>query len=419
MRTSWYQRIDWTVLALWISLVGVGLVAIYSATHGQSSEFLRPAVRNNFERQLMWAGICLVGLITAFLLPVRFYQYLGYPLYVVTLLMVAAALFFGREVNGARSWIYFGSIGVQSSELAKVGTVMAVAQFLSGKMLRVQIIRRGLIAVLLIVLPAILIILQNDTGTALVFFALIPVVLFWSGLPLPVIVLMIAPAVAGYLAIVSIPVACVFAVLFTLGVAFYTRESRIGFVGALFSAGPIVLVYTALNKVLQPHQVARIASFVNPEAYQYTSGFHIIQAKAAIGSGGLWGKGFMQGTQTQLAFVPEQSTDFIFCVIGEEFGFVGVSLVLVLFAILLIRLVLLGVRTKHPFIQMAAAGTVGVYFVHILINVGMTMGVMPVIGIPLPFISYGGSAMIANTSLLAITLALSMRRNELPLHGYH
>lgn len=417
MRTAWYQRIDWGILAIWVVLVSIGLVAIYSATHGSSSEFVRSAVRNNFERQLLWAGVCLLGIVSAFFLPVRFYQYLGYPLYLITLLLVIGALLFGREINGAQSWIYIGPIGVQSSELAKVGTVLAVSQFLSSRALRSRSVLRALVAITLIVVPAVLIVLQNDTGTALVYFALIPVVLFWSGIPLLAVLLIIGPAIAGYLAVVSVVAACVFAGVFSIGLLFYTREYRIGLVGAVFTGVPIAVVYTALTKLLQPYQVARIASFVDPEAYSHTSGFHLIQAKAAIGSGGFWGKGFMQGTQTQLAFVPEQSTDFIFCVVGEEFGFLGVTIVLGLFAVLLIRLVHVGSRTKHPFVHMIAAGTVGIYFIHVLINVGMTLGVMPIIGIPLPFISYGGSAMIANTSLLAITLALSMRRDELPLHG--
>jgi rod shape determining protein RodA len=417
VRTSWYQRIEWDVLAMWIVLVSLGLVAIYSATHGPSSEFVRSAVRDNFERQFVWIGVCILGIVAAFIVPVRFYQYLGYPLYLITLLLVIGALIFGREINGARSWLYLGPVGVQSSELAKVGTVMAVSQFLSSRALRSRSVLRALVAIVLILVPAVLIVLQNDAGTALVYFGLIPVVLFWSGIPLLAVLLIIGPVVAGYLAVVSIAAASIFAGLFSLGLLFYTREYRVGLVSALFTGVPIVTVFAALTKLLQPHQVARIASFVDPEAYSQTSGFHVIQAKAAIGSGGFWGKGFMQGTQTQLAFVPEQSTDFIFCVIGEEFGFLGVTILLVIFALLLIRLVAVGSRTKHPFVHMIAAGTAGIYFIHLVINVGMTLGVMPIIGIPLPFISYGGSAMIANTSLLAITLALSMRRDELPLHG--
>lgn len=418
MRKAWYRRLDWTVVLTWACLVGVGLVAIYSATHGRSAEFVRATVSNNFERQLMWAGVSAVGLAVAFMLPVRFVQHLAYPIYAITLALVVAALLFGREVNGARSWLYFGPVGVQSSELAKVGTVLAVSQFLAGRARQAPSIRRALGAVLFILVPAVLVVLQNDAGTALVYFALIPIVLFWSGLPIAVVLLLVGPAIAGYLAVVSITAAAVFAGLFTLGLYAYSREPRFGIVAALFSGVPVAVVYTALNSLLQPYQVARIASFVDPEAYQSTSGFHIIQAKAAIGSGGFWGKGFMEGTQTQLAFVPEQTTDFIFSVIGEEFGFLGVLVVLGLFAYLLVRLVVIGTGSGHPFVHMVAAGTVGIYLVHIVINVGMTLGVMPVIGIPLPFISYGGSAMLANTALLAVTLASFMKRDDLPIYGY-
>jgi rod shape determining protein RodA len=205
VRKAWYRRLDWTILLTWALLVGAGLVAIYSATHGRFSDFVRPGVVSNFERQLMWAGVCLAGLTMVVVLPVRFLRHLAYPVYAITLGLVIGALLFGREVNGAQSWLYFGPIGVQSSELAKVGTVLAVAQFLSGRARQAPSIRRALGAVLLIVVPGLLVVLQNDAGTALVYFALVPIVLFWSGLPLVVVLLLVGPAVAGYLAVVSVP----------------------------------------------------------------------------------------------------------------------------------------------------------------------------------------------------------------------
>jgi len=171
---------------------------------------------------------------------------------------------------------------------------------------------------------------------------------------------------------------------------------------------------------LQPYQVARILSFTNPEAKEFRDnvGFHLVQSKAAIGSGGLLGKGFMEGTQTQGAYVPEQSTDFIFSVIGEEWGFIGAMVVLTLFALFLIRLVVLGAQIKHPFGVMVASGAVGIYLIHIFINVGMATGLLPVIGIPLPFLSYGGSGLLANTAMFAIALTLHMRRDDFSIYGY-
>ncbi|QXD17169.1 rod shape-determining protein RodA [Rhodocaloribacter litoris] len=403
-----------------MALVAVGLTAIYSTTHGPASEFLLESVRRNFERQLFWAAICLVGIGIALLLPVRFFQKTAYFIYAFTLLLLVAALAFGREINGAKSWLYIGSVGLQVSELAKVGTVLAVAQLLSSRRPHARNVRYAMLAVALIVLPALLIVLQNDMGTALVFFGLVPVMLYWSGLPLHTLLLMVSPAVAGYLAVVYWPAALAFAVLFTLGMYWHTRERYVTVLAGLFTGGTLFLVSVALTRILQPYQVARILSFTNPEAEEFRDnvGFHLVQSKAAIGSGGLTGKGFMEGTQTQGAYVPEQSTDFIFSVIGEEWGFLGTMLVLTLFALFLVRLVMLGTQVKHPFGVMVAAGAVGVYLIHIFINIGMATGLLPVIGIPLPFLSYGGSALLANTAMFAIALTLHMRRDDFSIYGY-
>lgn len=419
MRT-WYRNLDYLTIFAWMALVAIGLVAIYSTTNGPASQYLLESVRQNFWRQLMWVFVSLGVVLICLTLPVRLFQKAAYPLYLGTLLLLIAALLFGREVNGAKSWLYIGGIGLQVSELAKVGAVLAVAQLIASKRPNTKNVRYAAGAVGLITLPGLLIVLQNDTGTALVFFALVPVMLFWSGLPISTVMLMISPAITGYLAIVYMPAAIVFAVIFTLIIFLQSKERRYGVLAAAFTGGTIAAVSFALTRVLQPYQIARIVSFTNPEAEEYRSGvgFHLVQSKAAIGSGGLTGKGFMEGTQTQGAYVPEQSTDFVFSVIGEEWGFVGSLVVLLLFALLLIRLIRLGTQVKHPFGSMVAAGAAGIYLVHVFINVGMVTGLLPVIGIPLPFISYGGSALLANTAMLAIMLNLHMRRDDFSIYGY-
>lgn len=419
MRT-WYRNLDYVALLLWMALVAVGLTAIYSTTHGPASEFLLESVQKNFERQMVWAGISLFGIVVALLLPVPFYQKAAYPIYALTVLLLVAALVAGREVNGAKSWLYLGPVGLQVSELAKVGTVLAVAQLLSSRRNQTHNVRYAVFAVALVALPAALIVLQNDMGTALVFFGLMPILLYWSGLPLHTLVLMVSPALAGYLAIVYWPAAVAFSVLFTLGMHWHMRERYVTALAGLFTGGTVAAMSLALTKILQPHQVARILSFTNPEAKEFRDnvGFHLVQSKAAIGSGGLLGKGFMEGTQTQGAYVPEQSTDFIFSVIGEEWGFIGAMVVLTLFALFLVRLVVLGAQIKHPFGVMVASGAVGIYLIHIFINVGMATGLLPVIGIPLPFLSYGGSALLANTAMFAIALTLHMRRDDFSIYGY-
>ncbi len=419
MRT-WYRNLDYTVLLTWLALLGVGLTAIYSTTHGPASEFLLESVKRNFQRQATWAGISAVGIVIALMMPVRFFQKAAYPAYVFTLVLLLLALAIGKEINGAKSWIVIGPVQLQVSELAKVGTVLAVAQLLSSRRPNESTIRYAVLAVVLIMIPALLILAENDTGTALVFIALVPIMLFWSGLPLSTVLLMVSPAIAGYLAIWYMPAAVAFAVVFTIGIFIKTRDRLLTLLSAVFTGGTAGAASIALTMLLQPYQVARILSFKNPEAEEFRKGvgFHLVQSKAAIGSGGLFGKGFTQGTQTQGAFIPEQSTDFVFSVIGEEWGFIGSIVVLILFAVLLIRLVQLGARVRHPFGSMVAAGASGIYLIHIIINMGMVTGLLPVIGIPLPFLSYGGSALLANTAMLAIVLNLHMRRDDFSIYGY-
>ena len=244
--------------------------------------------------------------------------------------------------------------------------------------------------------------------------------LFWSGLSLSVILLMISPAVAGYLTLLSAPLALAFALLCTGGLWWLSRQRVIAALAMALTGGVTTVVSLVLNKILQPYQVKRLLSFTNPGAEEFRQGvgFHLVQSRAALESGGLWGTGFMQGPQTQGAYVPEQTTDFIFSVVAEEFGLVGSLFVLGLLAALLLRLIKLGADVKHPFGSIVAAGAVGVYLIHIVINVGMVSGMLPVIGLPLPFLSYGGSAMLANTALLGIVLNTHMRREDLSIYGY-
>lgn len=415
------RKLDvWTLLT-WGALVAVGLAALYSTTHGPASEYLTESVRDNFYRQLLWVGVSAVGIGVTLLLPVRILRYAAYPTYTVTVVLLVLSLVAGVEVHGTRAWLALGPLRLQVSEIAKVGTVLAVAQLLSERHTRAgSDLSFALKAAALIVVPAVLVILQNDLGTALVFFGLVPIMLFWSGLSLSVILLMVSPAIAGYLALVSVPVALGFAVLFTGALWWHSGQRSVAALAATFTGGVTAVVSFVLGKILQPYQVERLLSFTNPGAEQFRQGvgFHLVQSMAALRSGGLWGAGFMQGPQTQGAYVPEQTTDFIFSVIAEEFGLIGSVLVLALLAILLLRLIRLGSDVKHPFGSIVAAGVVGVFLLHIFINVGMVTGMLPVIGLPLPFLSYGGSAMLANTALLALVLDTHMRREDLSIYGY-
>lgn len=409
----WYKNLDWITVLLWAGLVCVGLTAIYSATHGPAREFLKDTVQQNFTRQLEWFAISAVVMLVVLLLPARFIVRMAPFAYLFCLGLLAAALVFGSEVNGAKAWVW----GVQPGEIGKVGTVLAVTALLATKEARQGSWVRLVGAAVLLLIPVGLLLAANDTGTALVYLALVPVMLFWSGaVPLPVMALLAAPAVAVYLVIGSPGLAALFALAATAGFFVWTRSKWMGAAMFAATAGVAVAAHTALFKILQPHQIDRIVAFNDPESFRYGAGFHIIQAKAAIGSGGLFGKGFTHGTQTQLAYIPENSTDFIFCVIGEEFGFVGTMTLLVLFGVLLVRVASLGAQAGFALPRLFVAGVTGIFLVHILINVGMTIGLMPVIGIPLPFISYGGSALLANTTMLAIALNLHARRDEFAVY---
>jgi rod shape determining protein RodA len=418
---SWKQNLDAWTLLIWFALVATGLVALYSTTHGPAAEYLSQGVRDNFYRQLMWGSLSAVGVGIILMLPVRVLRSLAYPVYASTVVLLVLCLFFGIEVHGTRAWLALGPFRLQVSEFAKVGTVLAVAQLLSERHTHAtKNLGYALKAAGLIVGPALLIVLQNDMGTALVFFGLVPIMLFWSELPISVILLLISPAIAGYLALLHVPAAIGFAVVFTAALWWTSGQRLVAGLAATFTGGVTALVSFVLTKILQPYQVNRLLSFTNPDAEQFRQGvgFHLVQSKAALKSGGLWGMGFMQGTQTQGAYVPEQTTDFILTVLAEEFGFVGSLLVLFLLAALLLRLVKLGADVKHPFGSIVAGGAVGVYLLHIVINIGMVTGMLPVIGLPLPFLSYGGSAMLANTALLAIVLNTHMRRDDLSIYGY-
>lgn len=416
----WYKNLDYVSILLWMGLVSVGLVALYSSTHGQASEYLLDSVRLNFNRQALWAGICAVGICIALLLPVRFYQNVAYPLYVLSLLLLLFALIWGQEVNGARSWLRIGGFQFQVSEFAKLGTLMAVSTLLSTKRPGTNTLNYGFYLVMLIMAPVVLILLQNDAGTALIFLSIIPILLYWNGISLTRVLVLVVPAFTAYLTIVYLPAAIGFSIAFVIFLVLRKSRMLLLAVSAVTNIGAIVVVKYALNYVLKPHHIARLVSFTNPEAaeYRYSVGFHLVQSKAAIGSGGLWGKGFLQGTQTQGAYVPEQTTDFVFSVIGEEFGFAGAILVLALFAMLLIRLITMGSNIKHPFGNTFAVGVVGFYLAHIFFNIGMTTGILPVIGIPLPFLSYGGSALLTETAMLACVLNFYLRRDDFSIYGY-
>lgn len=415
---DWTKNFEWTAVSIWFILTIIGLFAIYSATLGPGSEFLPQGIQNNFYKQVVFAGISVILLILIQFLQPRLFQSIAYIFYVVCLLLILLTLFVGVEINGATSWIRIGGVNFQMSELTKLATILAVSAFLSKQrdVLGERIIP-ALVVVILILIPTFIIFLQNDTGTALVLISLIPIMLFWSGIPYGIALLMISPVLIGYFSIIAWYWGLVLAVIFVILIHFVQRRVWLTITSMVLGPGLVAFVQILFYRILLPHQRARIEVFTNPESDPLGAGWNVLQAKTAIGSGGLSGKGFLEGTQTQLRFIPEQWTDFIFTVIGEEFGFIGSSIVVILFCILLLRLLNIAGLHKHPFAQMVTVGVVGIYLIHLLINMGSAMGLLPVIGIPLPFISYGGSSFIVNTLMLAVTLNLWHHHRELSIYA--
>jgi rod shape determining protein RodA len=413
-----WKEFNWFILLLWIILFSVGLVAIYSATQGPVAEFLPDYIQQNFFKQLIFVIISLGVLIAIQFIPPKYFQDSSYLFYAFGLLLMVITLMFGREINGAKSWLAFGPIRFQTSEIAKIATILAVANYLgTRKELTSGKISQALIATLIIIIPTILTMLQNDTGTALVFIALIPIMLFWSGLPYGISLFMVSPAIIGYFTLIGWIWGAIVALIIALIIHILDRRLWVS-IGALTMSGILIVgIRLALTSILKPHQVGRILAFLDPSFDPRGAGWNVIQATTAIGSGGLSGKGFMEGTQTQLRFLPEQWTDFIFCVIGEEFGFIGASIVIVTFVLLLLTLLNSTSNHKYPFAQLVIVGVTGVLFVHFTVNVGMASALLPVIGIPLPFISYGGSAFLTNTIMLAICLNLDLHKRAFSIYN--
>lgn len=411
------RELSWSIISLWVGLITVGLVAIYSATQGPVAEFLPSYIQINFYKQLFSFGLATLLLISLQFIHPRTFQEGSYIFYGLGLLLMILTLIIGREVNGARSWLSIGPLNLQVSELMKIATILAVANYLTSRRnISTENVKTALTTVGLILLPTLLVLLQNDTGTAIIFLALIPVVLFWSGLPYGISLFIISPAIIGYLTIIGWYWGLLATVI--LATIIFMLQHRNWLSLMSFATGIMIVigVQVALFQVLQPHQRARIQAFTNPAADPQGAGWNIIQAKTAIGSGGLYGKGFMEGTQTQLRFLPEQWTDFILGVIGEEFGFLGTSLVVFLLLGLTIRLILASATHKNPFAQLVLIGVATIFFTHFFINVGSATAILPIIGVPLPFISYGGSALITNTLMLGICLNLDFYKRQFSIY---
>lgn len=415
-RRSLIKEFDWVLLGIYLALVIMGSFSIFAATFRSFDSVSLTDVfslNNSFGRQLVWMGLTLVLAIFLLLIDTKVYTALPYPIYISVVTLLIIVLVLGSTIKGSKSWFSLGPANLQPSEFAKLGTCLVLAKFLSNQLTNLNNRKDKLKAFGLIGLPAALVLLQGDLGSTLVFFSFV-ILLYREGLEA------YFPALGIYILVISFVTLLIgniwvivgLAVLF-LVVLFLMRNNK-AFKNILIVTSIIFLVSSvyvssvsyAFEKVLKPHQKERINVLLGKGGDDW----NVRQSKIAIGSGGWFGKGFMKGTQTRFDFVPEQNTDFIFCTIGEEQGFLGSLILVGLFVALFLRLIFVANRQRSMFSRCFGYGVLGIFFVHFAINVGMTIGLAPVIGIPLPFISYGGSSFLAFSTMLLIMVRLDADR---------
>lgn len=398
------EYFDYKAFLICVALVGLGLLSVYSATFDVGAA-------SAFEKQVVWAGIGLLGMLVAVFFPIQALHRIAFPVYFATLAVLLIVLIVGKTISGSRSWFAVGGIGGQPSEFAKLAAIIALASFLARTTTSLSSVKHLLIAISIVVAPMILILAQPDLGTTVVFFAMLLPVLYWAGASNFVLAAIIAPILAAAGALFG-TLTFLVTLLVSGALLYITRQNRFAAAVAFALTLAIGLSVQAVYERLPGYQQKRISTFLNPELDPKGAGYNVVQSKVAIGSGGFLGKGYLQGTQTQLNFIPEQWTDFIFCVPGEEFGFLGASIVLTLFIALLLHGIKVASLSKNKFASAAAIGITGIFTIHVLINVGMSMGLLPVIGIPLPFLSYGGSALIANMVMVGLLMNFYANRKE-------
>ncbi len=433
---------DWSVIWLYFLLATIGVCMIFANEYKEGESIIQPILQQSkdYGKQVLWLGICIVLATFILLTDSKFFTATANLLYGFGIVLCLLALVIGTEVKGSKSWIVLGGLRLQPSELTKVFTCLALAKYISRQETDFSKTNAQLIGAAIALAPAIITVAQNETGLALVYFSFF-LVMYREGLPPFILIAGTSLAVLIILSLILSPqtLLIAFTVTALLVMLFSRRQFKKkpilfwGIVGvwAFASFVSAFAIPYGINNVMKPYQRDRIYSLVgklyvpqdageraelenskqkSKARTQNQSEYNVIQSKIAIGSGGLVGKGYLKGTQTRYDFVPEQRTDFIFCTIGEGFGFVGSAIFLGLYALLLLRIVVIAERQRSTFSRVYAYGVASIFFFHIAINVGMTIGLAPVIGIPLPLMSYGGSSLLTFTMLLFILVRLDADR---------
>lgn len=404
------------LVILYLLLVLIGWLNIYAAVYDENHKHIFD-LSQKYGKQMVFIVAAVLVALGILIIDPKFFSQFSWFIYGFFLLLLIVVIFSGREVAGSKGWFGIGGFGVQPAEFAKMATALALAKFLSTQDVNLHRMKDLAIASLLILLPAIIVLFQHDTGSAIVFLTLV-IVLYRAGLtgfiPLAFIVI---PAL-GVLALVinKLLLSGILMILALIVWLFSNRKFKTSLLIVSVLAGMVLFVFSvdfSVNHILREHQRNRIHVLLGQTLDPKGAGYNVNQSLIAIGSGGVAGKGFLRGTQTKYNFVPEQSTDFIFCTIGEEWGFLGSVVIIALFLTLFIRILLNAERQRSAFSRYYGYGVASILFFHFAINIGMTLGLVPVIGIPLPFISYGGSSLWAFTILLFIFIRQDSYRHEL------
>jgi rod shape determining protein RodA len=409
------QSIDWITVGIYMALVLLGWLNIYAVTYNEGQSIIDTNL-NSFRQMLFIVGSFMIIAIIM-IIDRQFYETFAYVIFGAVLLLLLMVPIIGKEVGGNKSWIGIGAFSLQPSEFAKVATALAVAKFVGTIGFRMDNIRNQVALFAIIGAPIMLILLQKDYGSAMVFLVFL-VVFYREGMSPFLLLTGIGAAIIFILTLLVKNHWILYgSIIFVWAIVMYmNRRKRIKRL-IVITAGALLLSFTISSvgfvfQHLEEHHQRRIVSMLNPDADPLGYGWNVTQSKIAIGSGGFFGKGFLQGTQTKFDFVPEQSTDFIFCTIGEENGWIGSLFTITLFIALMFRVIFLAERQKHRFARAYGYSVACIFFFHFAVNIGMTIGLFPVIGIPLPFFSYGGSSLWGFTVLLFILIKLDAHRMQ-------
>lgn len=389
-----------------LALSIIGVVLIYSANHTAVSL----AEQDIYFKQIIWIIISLIVFATVVLLPMRMHEVLSYVYFIGLVLLLCVLMFYGRIGGGSLRWFNLGFFHFQPSEIGKVLVLFALARYLSYSKKPSLHFRRLVLTIFIVMIPTTLVLKQPDLGTSLVYLVIMIAVLFWSGLPAIYLVLIISPAFSMLTSFHPISWVVLFAILIMILVMLRP--------GAVMSS--IIVVINLMFGIITPflwnkladYQKMRIQIFLDPGLDPLGAGYQIIQSKIAVGSGGMLGKGFLAGTQTNLNYLPVRHTDFVFSVMGEEFGFVGGIIIIALMGIILLTGLRIAIKVRNRFTSFVCIGVVTILFFQTVVNIGMTVGLMPVTGLPLHFVSYGGSSMILSWLLLGLLVNAEMNWQE-------